>query len=102
MVVENFPLVSGELTREGFITLHTMEAEDNGGDERELRVTLQTMGSVPGGKFSLQIFHSRYNSQLVQDESSSFLLSVSSSQPTSLIVSALKSPGLLLEKTVTR
>ena len=49
MVVENFPLVSGELTREGFITLHTMEAEDNGGDERELRVTLQTMGSVPGG-----------------------------------------------------
>ena len=44
MVVENFPLVSGELTREGFITLHTMEAEDNGGDETELRVTLQTMG----------------------------------------------------------
>ena len=47
VVVENFPLVSGELTREGFITLHTMEAEDNGGDETELWVTLQAMGSVP-------------------------------------------------------
>ena len=56
MVVENFPLVSGELTREGFITLHTMEAEDNGGDERELRVTLQTMGSVPGGKWLNVVF----------------------------------------------
>ena len=46
VVVANFPLVSGELTREGFITLHTMEAEDNGGDETELWVTLQAMGSV--------------------------------------------------------
>ena len=51
VVVENFPLVSGELIREGVITLHTMEAEDNGGDETELRVTLQTMGSVPGGNW---------------------------------------------------
>ena len=51
VVVENFPLVSGELTREGFITLHTMEAEDNGGDETELRGTLQTMGAVLGGKW---------------------------------------------------
>ena len=58
MVVENFPLVSGELTREGFITLHTMEAEDNGGDERELRVTLQTMGSVLGGKWRNVVFKS--------------------------------------------
>ena len=51
VVVENFPLVSGELSREGCITLHTMAAEDNGGDETELRVTLQTMGSVLGGKW---------------------------------------------------
>ena len=46
----------------------------------------------------------RYNSQLIQDESSNFLVSVSSteSSASSLIVSALKSPGLLLDKTVTR
>ena len=50
----------------------------------------------------LNIFCLSYNSQLVQDESCSFQVSVSSSQQSSLIVSALKSPGLLLEKTVTR
>ena len=87
VVVDNFPLVQGELTREGFLTLHTMEAEDNDGDEAELRVTLQTMG---------------YNAGLVQDESASFQVSLSSSRPASLTVSALKSPGLLLDKTMTR
>ena len=87
VVVDNFPLVQGELTREGFLTLHTMEAEDNDGDEAELRVTLQTMG---------------YNAGLVQDESASFQVSLSSSRPASLTVSALKSPGLLLDKTITR
>ena len=46
MVVANFPLEQGELTLDGFLTLHHMEAEDNGGDEAELRVTLQTMGWV--------------------------------------------------------
>ena len=66
VVVDNFPLVQGELTREGFLTLHTMEAEDNDGDEAELRVTLQTMG---------------YNAGLVQDESASFQVSLSSSRP---------------------
>jgi len=87
VVVENFPLKDGELTLDGFLTLHQMEAEDNNGDDAELRVTLQTMG---------------YNSQLVQDESCSFHVTVSSTQQSSLMVSALKSPGLLLEKTVTR
>ena len=46
VVVANFPLEQGELTLDGFLTLHHMEAEDNGGDEAELRVTLQTMGWV--------------------------------------------------------
>jgi len=89
VVLDNFPLKDGELTVDGFLTLHHMEAEDNNGDDTELRVTLQTMG---------------YNSQLIQDESSNFLVSVSSteSSSSSLIVSALKSPGLLLDKTVTR
>ena len=88
VVVENFPLKDGELTLDGFLTLHQMEAEDNDGDDAELRVTLQTMG---------------YNSNLVQDESSSFSVTVaSSSVSSSLSVSALKSAGLLLDKTVTR
>ena len=46
VVVENFPLKDGELTLDGFLTLHQMEAEDNNGDDSELRVTLQTMGSA--------------------------------------------------------
>ena len=51
----------------------------------------------------IYLFCSRYNPQLVQDESSCFHVTVSSSQPfSSLAVSALKSPGLLLEKSVTR
>ena len=88
VVVENFPLKNGELTLDGFLTLHQMEAEDNGGDETELKVTLHTMG---------------YSDSLVQDESASFIVSVASSSPgSSLSVSALKSPGLLLDKTVTR
>ena len=88
VVVENFPLKHGELTLDGFLTLHQMEAEDNAGDETELRVTLETMG---------------YSDSLIQDESTSFLVSVSSSRSaSSLSVSGLKSPGVLLEKTVSR
>ena len=88
VVVDNFPLKDGELTLDGFLTLHQMEAEYNGGDETELRVTLATMG---------------YSDSLVQDESASFMVSVSSCSPSSLLtVSALKSPGLMLDKTVTR
>ena len=42
VVEQNFPLTSNnELTLDGFLTLHQMEAEDNQGDPRELRVTVQ-------------------------------------------------------------
>ena len=44
VVEENFPLKNGELTLDGFLTLHQMEAEDNDGDPSELRVTVQAMG----------------------------------------------------------
>ena len=44
VVEENFPLLEGELTLEGFLTLHQMEAEDNEGDPAELWVTLHSMG----------------------------------------------------------
>ena len=88
VVEENFPLLEGELTLEGFLTLHQMEAEDTNGDDSELRVTVEAMG---------------YSSSLCQDESSCFTVTVSShDEASSLSVSALKSPGLLLDKTVTR
>ena len=41
VVEQNFPLHNNELTLDGFLTLHQMEAEDNQGDPRELRVTVQ-------------------------------------------------------------
>lgn len=88
VVEDNFPLKDGELTLDGFLTLHQMEAEDNAGDPRELRVTVQAMG---------------YNRALVQDESATFSLSVATVEAgAELAVCGLKSGGLLLEKTVTR
>ena len=88
VVEENFPLLEGELTLEGFLTLHQMEAEDNNGDDTELRVTVEAMG---------------YSPSLAQDESSCFTVTISSQDPAScLTVSALKCAGLLLDKTVTR
>ena len=88
VVEQNFPLVAGELTLDGFLTLHQMEAEDNAGDPRELRVTVAAMG---------------YSPELVQDESVTFTVSLACSEPGgSLAVCGLKSGGLLLEKTVTR
>jgi len=88
VVEENFPLKNGELTLDGFLTLHQMEAEDNDGDPSELKVTVQAMG---------------YNKSLTQDESASFIISLASQDPDSgLTLCGLKSGGLLLEKTVTR
>ena len=88
VVEENFPLLEGELTLEGFLTLHQMEAEDNQGEDSELRVTVDAMG---------------YSPSLVQDQSSCFSLLISSQdEASSLSVSALKCAGLLLDKTVTR
>lgn len=54
---ENFSLTDHELTLDGFLQLHQMEAEDNGGDCAELWVTLNSMG---------------YNHELTQDEASLF------------------------------
>lgn len=88
VVEENFPLKNGELTLDGFLTLHQMEAEDNDGEPSELKVTVQAMG---------------YNKSLIQDESAGFIISLASQDPdTSLTLCGLKCGGLLLEKTVTR
>jgi len=88
VVEENFPLKNGELTLDGFLTLHQMEAEDNNGDASELNVTVQAMG---------------YSKSLVQDESAGFMISLATQDPDStLAVCGLKAGGLLLEKTVTR
>ena len=46
VVEQNFPLRNNELTLDGFLTLHQMEAEDNQGDPRELRVTVQVEKSL--------------------------------------------------------
>jgi len=37
-------LKNGEITRQGFVKLNQMEAEDNEGDTEELWVTLMSMG----------------------------------------------------------
>lgn len=42
--VDNFELEDGELTLNGFIDLHQMEAEDCNGEEDDLWVTLYSMG----------------------------------------------------------
>ena len=81
---ENFSLKDGELTLEGFMQLHQMEAEDNGGDSAELWITLNAMG---------------YNVSLAQDEAAIFDIQVKSElEKPKLEVSGLKSGGTLLDK----
>ncbi|XP_076047237.1 EF-hand calcium-binding domain-containing protein 7-like [Oratosquilla oratoria] len=88
VVQDNFEVDEGELTLKGFMSLHRMEAEDNGGDSEDLWLSLETMG---------------YNRMLQQDQAAPFSLSIYSPvcQPV-LIVSGLKNGGLLLDKAVVR
>ena len=108
VVEQNFPLRNNELTLDGFLTLHQMEAEDNEGDPRELRVTVQVYNFIflhtSSNIVHIHIVQAMgYNRALVQDESVSFVLTFSSSEPGAAVsVCGLKSGGLLLEKTVTR
>ncbi|XP_066973095.1 EF-hand calcium-binding domain-containing protein 7-like [Macrobrachium rosenbergii] len=84
----NFDVDDGELTFNGFMALHQLEAEDNNGDSDDLWVSLEAMG---------------YNRQGQQDQAAPFVVSVYSQvcQP-SIMVSGLKSGGLLLDKAVVR
>lgn len=88
VVQSNFDVEADELTLSGFLALHQLEAEDNGGDTDDLWVSLEAMG---------------YNRMGQQDQAAPFVLSVFSQvcQPT-LLVSGLKSGGLLLDKAVIR
>lgn len=88
VVHHNFDVEDDELTLEGFLALHQLEAEDNGGEADDLWMSLEAMG---------------YNRLGVQDQAAPFSLSVHSSvcKPT-LFVSGLKSGGLLLDKAVVR
>ncbi|XP_014670223.1 PREDICTED: EF-hand calcium-binding domain-containing protein 7-like isoform X2 [Priapulus caudatus] len=61
VVEENVALQMGELTQQGFIALHQMEAEDNEGNTEDLWVTLNTIG---------------YNKNLQLDEACPFKLNV--------------------------
>lgn len=88
VVQSNFDVDNDELTLDGFLALHQLEAEDNGGDSEDLWVSLEAMG---------------YNRLGRQDQAAPFTISVHSHvcQPT-LQVSGLKSGGLLLDKAVVR
>ncbi|XP_042232594.1 EF-hand calcium-binding domain-containing protein 7-like [Homarus americanus] len=88
VVQNNFDVLDGELTLNGFLALHQLEAEDNGGDSEDLWVSLEAMG---------------YNRLGRQDRAAPFTISVHSHvcQP-NLQVSGLKSGGLLLDKAVVR
>eukprot|EP00095_Tigriopus_kingsejongensis_P005018 maker-scaffold139_size317827-snap-gene-1.26 protein:Tk05018 transcript:maker-scaffold139_size317827-snap-gene-1.26-mRNA-1 annotation:"ef-hand calcium-binding domain-containing protein 7-like isoform x1" len=87
VVSDNFDMKDGELTLDGFLQLHQMEAEDNGGDSAELWITLNAMG---------------FNVGLIQDESAMFEIAVKSENklPVQLSVSGLKSGGHILDKAV--
>lgn len=88
VVQSNFDVEEDELTLNGFLALHQLEAEDNGGDSEDLWVSLEAMG---------------YNRLGRQDQAAPFIISVHSQvcQPV-LQVSGLKSGGLLLDKAVVR
>ncbi|KAG0712938.1 EF-hand calcium-binding domain-containing protein 7 [Chionoecetes opilio] len=88
VVQANFDVEDGQLTLEGFLALHQLEAEDNGGDSEDLWVSLDAMG---------------YNRAGRQDQAAPFGLSVYSQvcQP-SVQVSGLKSGGLTLDRAVVR
>jgi len=90
-VAENFATKEGELTLEGFLQLHQMEAEDNGGDSAELWITLNAMG---------------YNALLEQDEASVFEIGVKAQNGSKIMpelkVSGLKSAGSEVEKAVVK
>ncbi len=45
--IENFDTKKNELTRQGFLELNLMEANDREGDPRDLWLTLEAMGYKP-------------------------------------------------------
>merc|ERR1711994_343325 len=80
----------GELSLNGFLQLHLMEAEDNCGDSAELWVTLNAMG---------------YNYNLQQDEAALFQVSVKcefEKLDPAFYVSGLRSGGSILDKATIR
>ena len=86
VVKDNFALKNGELTLDGFLQLHQMEAEDNGGDSAELWITLNAMG---------------FNARLEQDEAAAYEIAIRAEdkgQKAPLTVSGLRSGGVALDK----
>ncbi|KAL7631376.1 UNVERIFIED_CONTAM: hypothetical protein RMT77_010041 [Armadillidium vulgare] len=88
VVLKNFEVKDGEVTLSAFLSLHQLEAEDNGGDVEDIWLSLETVG---------------YNRFGHQDKCSPFSVSIYSQvcKPV-LLVSGLKSGGLLLDKAVIR
>lgn len=88
IVLNNFDVENGEVTLKGFLSLHQLEAEDNGPDSEDLWLSLETMG---------------YNKYGNQERCCPFSLSVySQAIDPILLVSGLKSGGMLLDKAVIR
>lgn len=81
-----FELEDDELTLNGFIDAHLLEAENNDGKEEELWCTLHAMG---------------FNNKLQLTNACPFLLQVYTEEPdATLRISALKNGGTLLEKAI--
>ncbi|XP_025109125.1 EF-hand calcium-binding domain-containing protein 7-like isoform X12 [Pomacea canaliculata] len=86
VVEENVEMEKGEITKDGFLSLNVMEAEDNDGDTEDLWITLNSMG---------------YNKALQLDEACPFKVDVYAEDgEAALEVTKLENPGLLLEGTV--
>ena len=88
VVLSNFAIHNNELTAEGFLDLHQLEAEDSGGIEDDLWLSMQAMGySVNGSVVGCAGYNMSALSQVCNP---------------SLQVCGLRSGGLLLDKAIVR
>lgn len=88
VVQSNFAVHNNELTPEGFLDLHQLEAEDSGGAEDDLWLSLQAMGYNDYGQVVGCV---GYN-----------ISALSQVCNPSLLVCGLRSGGLLLDKAIVR
>ena len=88
VVQSNFSVHNNELTPEGFLDLHQLEAEDSGGAEDDLWLSLQAMGYNKSGQVVGCVSYS--------------ISALSQVCNPSLHVCGLRSGGLLLDKAIVR
>ena len=88
VVLTNFSCLNEELTPEGFLELHRLEAEDSGGIEEDLWLTIKAMGYNGAGDLTTC---AGYN-----------LTALSQNSPPVFIVTGLRPGGLTLDKAIVR